>query len=181
MAETGQTKVCRLCAETIKAEAKVCPYCRAGQRRRYVLTIHDWIMILTLLFFGGSIYLTLQLLEHGRAFSPPRDRIDVLYSRLGFRVTKWGSSPRWETNIVVVGTMTNASPYAWAVGGISEVEVRFFDRDGKITDTDRLSGEEFTILPHSDHSFRFYVHRKSIPEYANYRIYVRSAENPKRH
>jgi RNA polymerase subunit RPABC4/transcription elongation factor Spt4 len=33
MPENEQTKVCPLCAETIKAAAKVCPFCRSKQGR----------------------------------------------------------------------------------------------------------------------------------------------------
>jgi len=80
---------------------------------------------------------------------------------------------------MVVGVLTNSSSYPWKLSGYN-MEIRFFDKDGKIADLDKSSGgEEFTILPASDHSFRFYLSRKSIPEYVNYKIYVCSAKDPK--
>jgi len=177
MAENEQTKVCPLCAETIKAAAKVCPFCRASQRRWPFLTVHDLIMILTVLFAFAASALLFHLMDHGRTFSPKRDHLEVLHSWMAVQMTEWGT--RWSTNVVVEGIMTNGSPYAWKVGDLGELEVRFFGPDGKITDTDTISGDEFTILPHSHHSFRFYLDRKSIPEHASYKIYVRLAKDPK--
>jgi hypothetical protein len=33
MGDASQTKTCKLCAESIKAAAKVCPFCQAHQGR----------------------------------------------------------------------------------------------------------------------------------------------------
>ena len=170
MAVNEQTKVCPLCAETIKAAAKVCPHCRRSQRRWAVLTRFDLAMIVTFLLFISSIVLVIWLTEHGRTFTPIRDRIEVLSSLWTVKTDKL------YTNIMVVGVVSNSSPYAW---NVSDMEVRFFDRNGKLTNAAEIWGDHFTILPDADHAFRFYLDRKSVPEHASYKISVRKAYDPK--
>jgi len=170
MAENESTKVCRLCAEKIKAAAKLCPYCRTSQRRWPFFTVFDLTLIITLLLFIGSWALIIHLLNHGRTFSPKRDRIEVLSSKLALDVTKHS------TNVIVVGVLTNGSPYTWI---IRDMEIRFLDRDGKTIDADEIWGD-FTVLPHDDHSFRSQIYgRKSVPEHASCKIHVRLARDPK--
>ncbi len=171
MSESEQTKVCRRCAETIKAAAKVCPYCRSSQTRWLFVSKHEVIPILTLLLFAGTAWLIFFYFSQSeRRFSPSRDRIEILSSQVTIQKTKYGQ------HVVVVGVLTNQSPYAWLVGDFS---VRYFDKDGKTLDVDS-SIEVFTVLPHSDHSFRLsFESRKSIPEYTNHKVYVRKATDPK--
>lgn len=174
MADTNQTKVCPLCAEIIKAAAKICPYCRRSQNRWVFLSVYDLVMILTVLLFVSSSLMLVHWMDHGRTFSPGRDRIEVLSSQLALDATEFG------TNVVVVGILSNSSPYAWTLAGKRDMEVRFFDRDGRTVDAVKpYWDEEFTILPQSDHSFRSYLDRKSIPNHASYKIYVKSAQDPR--
>ncbi len=171
MSESEQTKVCRRCAETIKAAAKVCPHCRSGQTRWMFVSKHEVIPILTVLLFVGTAWLIFFYFSQSeRSFSPSRDRIDILSSQVTIQKTKYGQ------HVVVVGVLTNQSPYAWLVGDFS---VRYFDKDGKTLDVDS-STERFTVLQHSDHSFQLSIFsRKSIPEHTSHKVYVRKAKDPK--
>lgn len=171
MSESEQTKVCRRCAETIKTAAKVCPHCRSGQTSWLFVSKHEAIPILTLAIFAGTAWLMFFYFStNERSFSPSRDRIEVVSSQVTVQKTKYGQQ------VVVIGVLTNQSPYAWRVGDFS---VRYFDKDGKTLDVD-YSHERFTVLPQSDHSFRLYFDsRKSFPEYTNHKVYVRKAKDPK--
>lgn len=173
--ENEQTKVCRLCAETIKAAAKVCPYCRVSQRGWFFINIFNLMAILAVVAYMITAGLIASLPRSERIFSPIRDRIEVLSSQLSVNASTYG------TNILIVGVLTNGSPYAWQLDGYDDFEVRFFDKDGKTVDSGKSEGsdDKFTILPGSDHSFRIYFRRKTIPEHASYRIYVQSAKDPK--
>ena len=166
MAENEQTKICPLCAETIKAKVKLCPYCRKIQSKWIFITRYDLLAVITLCIFVGTIFLLFQMFASGRNFSSSRDKVEVLNSQLG--LDGW-------TNVVVSGVLTNGSNYSWQMG---EFEVRFFDGSGKLIDADEGS-DSFTVLPHDDHSFKITLYRrKSISEYASQKVLIRSASDP---
>ena len=166
MAETEQTKTCPLCAETIKAAARVCPHCRKIQRRGLFITKYDLLALAMPLLVLGTFFLLNQMFAKGRSFSPSRDKIEVLSSQ----VTVVHSE--YFTNVVLSGMLTNRSNYSWKE---LEFEVRYLDGSGKIIDADSGS-DVFTVLPHSDHSFNLTLYsRKSIPEHTSRKILIRSA------
>jgi hypothetical protein len=170
MAENEQTKICPLCAEAIKAAAKVCPYCRKSQNRRFFISKYDLIAFVSAALVIGMILMFLYLFVGPRNYSPNRDQIEVLNSQ---RIIE---KAEYSTNLVVFGVLTNKSPYAWQIGGF---EVRYYSKDGKIADLS-LCGDEFTVLPHSDHSYRLMVYdQKTIPDYPSYKVFVSSAKDPK--
>lgn len=166
MSENEQAKICPLCAETIKAAARVCPHCRKIQRRGLFITKYDLLALAMPLLVLGTFFLLDQMFAKGRSFSPSRDKIEVLSSQM--MVGDCGYS----TNVVVSGILTNRSDYAWQM---IEFEVRYLDGSGKIIDVDSGS-DGFTVLPHSDHSFHLTLYsRQSIPEHTSHKILIRSA------
>jgi hypothetical protein len=171
MTENEQTKICPLCAETIKAAARVCPYCRKNQRRGLFLNRFDLIGAITALLMLATFLLLARMFTEGRSFSSNRDKIEVISSKVAFQI-----KPHY-TNIVVSGILTNRSNYSWQIRAF---EIRFFDGSGKIIDADEgWPDSRLTVLPDSDHSFRFRLDsRKSIPEHASYKVMVRSANDP---
>jgi hypothetical protein len=165
----ADTRVCRLCAETIKAAAKVCPYCRKIQKRGLFFTKYDCLALAVPFIFLGTILLLGKMFIRGRSFSSSRDNIEVLNSEVAMETS------RDYTNVVVVGVLTNKSDHAWQIG---EFEVRYLNSSGKAVDV--MSGwEGFTVLPHSNHSFRLtFYSRTSIPEHTSRKVSVRSAKDP---
>src|SRR5438309_18758 len=125
MNEAAETKICPLCAEAIKAAAKVCPYCRKSQRRWAFCTIYDVTAVFALLSLLGALLLVIAWLNRERTFVPSRDRIEVLNSQFGVDASDSN------TNVVVSGVLSNCSPYDWKVDSL---EVRFFNKDGKMID-----------------------------------------------
>jgi hypothetical protein len=171
MNETAETKICPLCAEKIKAAAKVCPYCRKSQRRWVFVTCYDVMAIFVALCSLGVFIFILASFRMGRTYAPARDHIEILNSQFAVE------SNETSTNLIISGVISNGSTYAWSVG---ELETRFFDKEGKITDatTDSVF---ITILPHSEQAFRTEAYEMSkIPEYASYKIRVTSVRDPRR-
>jgi len=171
MAENEQTKVCPLCAETIKAAAKVCPHCRKIQKRWFFITRYDLLALATVAIFIGAICLLNKMFFEGRSFSSSRNKIKVLNSQLSAQ--RMSDS----TNVVVTGILTNSSDYSWRIG---QFELRFLDASGKVIDADKQSDSDgFTVLPHSDHSFRLVLYSlSSIPEHASYKLSICLAYDP---
>lgn len=169
MTETEPTKICPLCAETIKAKAKVCPHCHKAQRRWFIGSRYDAVAFASAFIFIGTVCVIGNLFFEGRKFSSGRDQITVLNSRVGIECSSE------QTNVVVSGLLTNRSDYAWLV---RDFEVRFLDASGKIVDV-APSMDGFTVMPHNDHSFSLTLYsRKSIPEHASRKITIRSASDP---
>lgn len=168
MPEDGATKVCPLCAETIKAAAKICPHCRKKQAPGIYISPYDMVAILSFVaFLLFAVLLTLSL--NGRRFSPNRDRIDVLKSHAEIQRTQYS------TNLLVVGILTNSSDFSWTV---QEFEVRFIDSKGVVLADN--GDDDVKVLPHADHAFRFYLYgHKALPKYDLLQVRVTSAFDPR--
>ena len=169
MAENESTKVCPFCAETIKVAAKVCPFCQNSQScwinlvRDTSLTIYAGALVI--LCFVTTVY----LLERGRSFSDYHEQVVVLDSHMVEQISNDS------TNVIVFGTLTNQGVYTWKQCGF---EVRFFDKGGTLTAVTH-GGDDFTLLPHSEHAFRLTLYdRKLNPLYASVKAYVRGAMSP---
>ena len=169
MAETEQTKVCPLCAETIKAAAKVCPHCRRPQNRWFFINEYDLMAVLSVILFAGAVFVAFKIFGEGRDFATSRDKITVLSSQFLIEAN------HDYTNVVVSGILTNASEYAWNLG---EFEVRFLDAAGKVIDADESSSGS-TVLSHSERSFRLTLYaRTTVPNHVSYKVLVKSASDP---
>jgi len=149
-ASTG-LKVCPLCAETIKAAAKVCPFCRASQTR-----VGQWVPLLPV---GASVLVMLAVLGmvgvwafphwEERNFDPYRAQLVVA------RTSLERDSAKAETWLS--GYITNTGKYPWRV---LELEVRVLDGEGKLVDVPRPHPfGSFVVQPHQDAAFRVSLNR----------------------
>jgi hypothetical protein len=149
MAENEQTKVCPLCAETIKAAAMICPFCRSKQTRhallRQELLIAGPVTVLIILaVFAISWFVPDEEGAGGRSFVGHRSDLVVLNTLLD----RAGSKPGfWMTGVV-----TNEGEYSWRV---NEFEVRFLDQQGNLLDVRHPDvTDSFVVQSRQEHGFR---------------------------
>lgn len=118
--------------------------------------------------FVGAVAILFLLFSGERKFVPSRDRIEVLSSQLGIDVSEE------RTNVVVSGVLSNATSYSWIIG---DLEMRFYDKDGKIMDVMWATDDAHSrVLAHGEQSFHVSVfNSSSIPAYATYNVRVSSA------
>jgi hypothetical protein len=91
----------------------------------------------------------------------------------------FGESQKGKT-VAVVGMLQNNSDQAWKD---AQVEVRFFDPQGKLIDTE--TGKDYvyrnTIPPHGEKAFKVYkVVNYPTEKYASYKVFVRFAEDARK-
>ena len=147
MAENEPTKVCPLCAETIKAAAKVCPFCRSKQVRHALLRQE-------LLFGVPVLVVIVTAIMVISWFSPDKKGVGgrsliVLSTSLD----RTGTKP----DIWLTGIVTNRGEYPWRV---HELEVRFLDERGNLLDVSHPDVKDlFVVQPRQEHGFRVELNR----------------------
>jgi len=149
MAENEPTKVCPHCAETIRAAAKICPFCRSKQGR-YVLWRQELLIagpatILVILAIAAIAWFAPdEEGTGGRSFTGHRWDLVVLSTSLN----RTGTKPDfWMTGIV-----TNQGEHPWRV---QELEVRFLDERGNLLDVSHPDVKDsFVVQSHRENGFR---------------------------
>jgi hypothetical protein len=165
------SKVCPYCAEQIKVTAKICPWCRQWLSM-YSLrnpAVSAMVFFLCLLIFIVSFLAFFQrLLKPGVDFSPYRDSISVVESRMNLQ----DDDKKPMVNVVVI--VTNKSEVAWKN---IQTDVRFYDKSGTLIDAGADWGGG-VISPHGELAFRIRTQPgRSLSEYDSYKIYVRAARD----
>ncbi len=119
---------CPYCFEETKPAAKVCPHCRNWLS---IFSLRNPVVgmvvvyMLFLIFIIGFLTFTKQLMNPGRDFSPYRDSISVVESRMNFQADQFGQA------IYVVGVLTNKSELAWKN---PQLDLRFYNQSGTLID-----------------------------------------------
>ena len=174
MPETGETKTCPLCAEEVKASARVCPHCRHWLRKWSFLNPHVSVAVAVAIWVLVGVCFTAfinRVLGPKTDFAQYRDQIRVSNSQ--YSQGMHGSN-LWNT---VVGTLTNDSSVGWKD---VEVEAQFFDKSGKMIDDIPVRDYGFgpVILPHGEAAFKI-EDRAARPAsaYATNKLYVRWAKD----
>ena len=151
MSEADQTKVCPLCAETIKAAAKVCPHCRYWQKKWSIqnpqVAVALWALLAIAVWSAFGIFIG-EMFGPKEDFANYRDEISVVNSQFSQRIY---NSNLWNT---VVGTLTNHCDVSWKDVG---VEAQFFDKSGKMIDAITVNAADYrgvAILPHGEATFK---------------------------
>jgi hypothetical protein len=174
MTESEQTRICPLCAETIKAAAKVCPHCRFWQKGwslqnpQLVANLWGVIGLVVLACLMGFME---RLFGSKQDFAEYQDQIAIVNSQFSHRMV--GSN----LIVTVIGVVTNQSDFSWKDVGL---ETQFFDRDGKLIDVVAQTGgyRSFAILGHSEQAFRL-EGQATRPQgiYASHKVRARWAKD----
>ena len=123
--------------------------------------------------FALALLLVFALFEHflepSPDFAPFHDQIVVTDSQMHYSQTEKGAF------ISVVGMIKNNSKFSWK--GV-ELEVQYFDKDGKLIDTTSDREYNATILPQGERAFRIRA-QADRPEaaYASHKVFVRAAKD----
>ena len=142
-------KVCPLCAEPIKAAAKVCPFCCGAQTRLayWLPYLGLGFSVLILLAFVGLACFWLfpdAFRSEGRSFAPYRAQLVVGRTSL--------ERDQRKPEFWLSGYITNTGNYPWRV---RELEVRFIEGEGKLVDVRQPEiSEKFVVQPHQEQAFR---------------------------
>jgi hypothetical protein len=180
MPEAEQTKICPLCAETIKAAAKVCPHCRHWQPHRWSFNHPAFLQNLAALFCVAAIFGAVlglgYFLEHlvgpKRDFSPYRNQISVVTSEVSFR------GAESNLTVMVVGSITNQTDFAWKNIGM---EAQLFDKGGTLIDVIQAADSSYSgvvILPHSTAGFKIQSKAaRDESEYATHKVIVATGKD----
>jgi hypothetical protein len=149
MSDLSESKTCPLCAETIKAAARVCPFCRAHQSR-FTLWREQLFQAICALVMMALLGLVCYLVFHddfaskGQSFTRHRSDLRVMRTSLE-RVKK--KAEFWLT-----GYVTNSGNYPWRV---RELELRLVDAQGNLLDVQHPTvSDPFVVPPGTEGAFR---------------------------
>src|ERR1051325_6789733 len=169
-----ENKVCPLCAETIKAAAKLCPHCRHWQYRFSLQNPQVAVTIWIALCIAGlvcALAFVEKLFGPKQDFAEYQDQITIVSSEFSHRMA--GSN----LMVTVVGIMTNQSNVSWKDVGL---EARFFDNEGRLLDAVVQTGDYHgvSILRHSEEAFRIEGKAtRSQASYISHKVTVRWAKD----
>lgn len=162
-----------MCYKQIDNRARKCPYCHHWQSKFSTVVFHPafgvamvLIPLLTVFILAGLMFQ--DMFDRGEEFSNYKDQITIADSQLKFGESEGGPT------VVVMGNMMNSSNIPWEH---IQLEVRFYDGNKKLIDTDQKQ-KYFFVVPANDVS----TFKVSIPrefpeeEYTTFEVRVLSAK-----
>ena len=165
-------KTCPYCAEEVMTAAKICPHCRNwlskySLRNPAVLIICFCLLMLIGIF--GFLYSAHQFLNPGRDYSPFRDSLSVLETRMNFKPDEYGDC------IYVVVVLTNKCVFTWKN---PQLDIRFYDKAGTLIDANSNAGGGL-IQSLGDMAVRVECRPcHPLSEYDSCKVFVRGAVDP---
>jgi hypothetical protein len=172
---TEPGRACPFCAETIKANAKVCPRCRQWLTLRSLRNPVVSICVTGLPMLACIVGIGLMVFtKFDRIWNPKPDYTEFLDSvRVVESRINWVASTNGY-RMYLVGLMTNQSQVAWRD---IELECRFFDTNGVMVDVSSARCN-LTIQPNDEAAFRAIINPgRPTNDYALHKLTVSSARN----
>lgn len=169
-------KQCPQCAEQIKLTAKKCPFCMTLQiKKPWYRNPQTLGMLPFLLIMGNSIFNIFTLNRRTDLhFQDYVQKVNATSAEMFFETT--GSPPT--RTLTVIGTVRNDSDITWAD---PEYAVDFYDKAGKLVDTQTTGHTHVKIASHQEQGFRVQLTpAKPSEHYATVKVRIRSAEDADR-
>ncbi len=170
-----QNRICPYCAETVKAEAKVCPKCRQWLTFYSIMNPAMFILAFSLCLLAvgaGFLLIFKRLTDPGVSYEHFPGSLSIVESRMNLKNDKYGQ------HVSVVCVVTNKSELAW---DRVQIEARFFDKGGGLIDAE----SEYhygIILPHDEVAFRVSnTAYHDLGDYDSYKVFVRGARDARSH
>ena len=141
--------MCPLCAEPIRAAAKVCPFCRAPQTRRahwrsYLGLVFSVILLLVSVGLACIWLFPEAFRSEGRSFTPYRAQLVIARTSL--------ERDQRKPEFWLSGYITNTGNYPWRV---QDLEVRFMEGESRLMDVRHPEiSEKFVVQPHQEQAFQ---------------------------
>ena len=180
MDSEAKTKTCKLCCREIDERARKCPYCRTFQDwahttlvdPRVQAAVFGALLLCLLVVMISLIHIFRDIAHREEDFADYRDQIQVLGSDMELGRDEDGAT------LCVVGTVRNNSDVAW---NDIQIEVRFFDAEGKLIDATLGKRALGTVLPGAEQVFKIELRPALPPErYASWKVSVGYARDASR-
>jgi len=158
MSTPVETKTCAMCAETIKAAAKKCPFCQTRLSFFGLWWSELGAGLVALIWVIAAVAGAAWLLpdwtrSEGRSFAGHRSELPVPRIAL--------DGPDQRSEFWVSGYVTNSGTYPWRV---RDLEVRFLNPDGSLLEVRHPHLDNpFVVQPGGEHAFRVSVGRLLEP------------------
>ncbi len=173
--DQSETKVCKMCAETIKSAAVVCPHCRHVQTT-WKLCSPNLTGALTagliLVCIIGALGI-LKKIVGTRDFEPYQSKLTILESSVSQRVTSNA------VFVVITGVLTNGSDRSWKEIAL---EGQLYDREGHLLDAIPAKADYFNdgIVAVARGAAAFKIETKTsraLADYASHKVSVQWARD----
>ena len=168
------SKTCKMCYKEIDSRAKKCPYCQHWQSKISMIVWHPafavfLIMIPYLIVFSSVRLIFKSMFDQGEDFTPYRNQIIINKSEPKFGETSHGPT------VVVMGEIKNISNLSWKD---VQLEVRFYDKDNNLIDTDQKEKYSFVVPANDISTFKVSIPREFPEEqYASCKVRILSAQD----
>ena len=159
-----------MCCQEIDGRAKKCPYCQHWQSTLPIFLYRPIAVAIPLTIFLLLFGVMMQkIFNQGEPYEPHKAELTIAHSEMKFGTTQCGPT------VVILGTIANSGDYGWKD---VNVEVRFKDKDGKMSDGGQDRQYSMVIPPHGDAVFKASM-KQEFPadQYTDYTIEILSAKD----
>lgn len=159
---------CKTCFSKIDERAKKCPYCQSWQSKLRAILYNPAfsLIVFLILMYSISSYFESKLTPK-IDFADYKQKITISDSRIEFGENSCGET------VAIIGKLTNNTGIIWKA---FTYEIKFFDADNKVSDTNQKSMYSFILPANEEVPFKVSMKKEfKTNKYQNYEIRIVSA------